>query len=341
MTRTRTVGLLVFAAGVQLVGQTVINGGRTVTGAWDASQSSSSKPAKVGSTLPGSCGTGEFFFLATAVAGKNIYLCTATNVWTQVAASGGTGGGTVSVIGGTIGTAPACNVAAAGTIFFGDDSPYETWCNGTIWKYRFGGSPATPVDDSTFSWVNQSTATSSVIGGMTSNVGVVAVTAPGGGNGFNPRIKGVTNSAAAFTATAVLSPMSITTAGNTQGAVGLIAYDSSHFVTCEFRLSGVPGSALLRLGIYGSVFPNPFQIVSSPSSAQWFPGSPLWLRLQTADSMTFTASLSTDHGANWQPVGTVALGGAEAFTKVGWFVSSDSSDKPITASMVSWNLTTP
>ncbi len=334
--------IALFGILARLSGQTLINGGRTVTGSWDASQAAASKPAKMGTVLPAACGTGEFFFLSTATAGKNLYLCTATNTWTQVAPAGSGGGsGSAAVTGGAIATAPACTSAAAGTIFFGDDSPYETWCNGTVWKYRFNGSPATPADDSTFAWVNQGSATSTVSGGVGATTGVVGVNAPAGGSAFNPRMRMVPVSATAMTATAVLAPMSIATAGSSQGGVGLVIYNSSHFVTCEFKIAGLPGQALMRLAIYGSVFPNPFQIVSSSFNAQWFPGSPLWLKLQTADSTSFTGYLSTDHGMNWQPIGTIALGGAEVFTKAGWFVTSDSSDHAIVGSLLSWNLTTP
>ena len=72
-----------------LSGQTQINGGRTVKGAWDASGAISTKPAKSGTVLPATCGTGEQFFKTDAAAGQNVYLCTAANTWT--AASGGGG----------------------------------------------------------------------------------------------------------------------------------------------------------------------------------------------------------------------------------------------------------
>jgi hypothetical protein len=237
-------------------------------------------------------------------------------------------------------SAPVCGASNTGTLFFGDDSPYETWCNGIAWKYRFDGAPVSPADDSTFTWINQGTALSNVSGGIGTSIGVVGVTAPGGGSYFNPRIRAVALSATAFTVTGVIAPNSLSTFGNNQGAVGLLAYNGSHFVTCEFRISNVPASALVRTGIYSSAFP-PYLITYSPTSVQWFPGSPVWLRLQTPDSATFVAMISTDHGANWQTAGTIVFNSPETFTNLGWFVSSDSSDKPITGSLLSWTVSTP
>lgn len=64
-------------------GQTVINGNRAITGAWDAGAAASTKPAKSGTTLPATCSAGEQFFKTDAGAGKNLYLCTSTNTWTR------------------------------------------------------------------------------------------------------------------------------------------------------------------------------------------------------------------------------------------------------------------
>ncbi len=47
----------------------------------DFSNATSTKPAQVGSSLPASCGQGQFFFLTTGPAGQNVYGCSAANVW--------------------------------------------------------------------------------------------------------------------------------------------------------------------------------------------------------------------------------------------------------------------
>jgi len=72
--------------------QQVINGSRTLLGNWDASGANTTKPAKTGSTLPATCGVGEFFFNSSATAGANLYLCAAANTWTQVQGTGGIAG---------------------------------------------------------------------------------------------------------------------------------------------------------------------------------------------------------------------------------------------------------
>lgn len=65
----------------------------------DFSSAVSTKSVKSGTTLPATCAVGELFFETDAVAGQNLWLATATNVWTQLIASGGAG-----------------NVTAAGTL---------------------------------------------------------------------------------------------------------------------------------------------------------------------------------------------------------------------------------
>ncbi len=85
-------GLVITLTGTSLFGQTTINGGRVITGAWDASGATASKPAKSGSVLPVTCGVGEQFFNTSATAGQNLYLCSASNTWSQLVGGGGGSG---------------------------------------------------------------------------------------------------------------------------------------------------------------------------------------------------------------------------------------------------------
>src|SRR5580692_6458169 len=68
-----------------LDGQTLVNGGRTQIGPWDASGATYTIPAKRGTTaqLPATCIQGAEYFATDAAPGQNKYLCTATNNWTQ------------------------------------------------------------------------------------------------------------------------------------------------------------------------------------------------------------------------------------------------------------------
>jgi hypothetical protein len=85
-----------FSPATALLAQTTINGGRVVTGQWDASSAASSKPAKTGTALPQTCGVGEQFFKSDASPGQNLYFCTAANTWVQMTGGGGSGGGSGS-----------------------------------------------------------------------------------------------------------------------------------------------------------------------------------------------------------------------------------------------------
>jgi hypothetical protein len=93
--RIGLVSLIQLTFGTALWAQTTINGGRVITGAWDASNAASSKPAKTGTALPHTCGVGEQFFNTSAAQGQNLYFCTAANTWIQMTGgSGGSSGGT-------------------------------------------------------------------------------------------------------------------------------------------------------------------------------------------------------------------------------------------------------
>jgi hypothetical protein len=75
-------GIALFAAAITVFGQTtqinLATQGRNV----DFSGAPSTKPAKTGTTLPATCGIGEFFFKTNAVAGQNLFGCTTANTWT-------------------------------------------------------------------------------------------------------------------------------------------------------------------------------------------------------------------------------------------------------------------
>jgi hypothetical protein len=77
--------LLLLGSEGLLDGQTLVNGGRTQIGPWDASGATYTIPAKRGTTaqLPATCIQGAEYFATDAAPGQNKYLCTATNNWTQ------------------------------------------------------------------------------------------------------------------------------------------------------------------------------------------------------------------------------------------------------------------
>jgi hypothetical protein len=81
--RSLIIGIVVICASL-LPAQTVINGGRTLKGPWDASGAMSTKPAKTGATIPGTCSSGELFFKTNDPAGQNLYVCNPDNTWNHV-----------------------------------------------------------------------------------------------------------------------------------------------------------------------------------------------------------------------------------------------------------------
>jgi hypothetical protein len=54
----------------------------------DFSQAVSTRPSKTGTALPAHCAVGEFYFKTDAAVGRNIYGCTAVDVWSLQTASG-------------------------------------------------------------------------------------------------------------------------------------------------------------------------------------------------------------------------------------------------------------
>jgi len=66
----------------------------TIADAFDISMHTSTAPIKVGTSLPGTCTVGQYFFDSDAAAGQNTYACTSTNTFTLQGDGGGGGGGT-------------------------------------------------------------------------------------------------------------------------------------------------------------------------------------------------------------------------------------------------------
>src|SRR5690242_6499077 len=90
MLRNMVVSVLVFApiAAAQLhIGGLTADPGAPV----DFSASTATTPTGVGTNLPGTCIVGQQFFKSNNSAGTELYLCTATNTWTQVTSGGGGG----------------------------------------------------------------------------------------------------------------------------------------------------------------------------------------------------------------------------------------------------------
>ena len=97
----------------------------------DFSQAASTRPLKSGATLPSTCAVGQMFYLTSAVAGTNLYGCTAANTWMPEGSGGGSvqsasqltdlqpvrTSSTVLTIGQNCSASAPCNVALNGTTY--------------------------------------------------------------------------------------------------------------------------------------------------------------------------------------------------------------------------------
>ena len=83
---TRKFLILFATAALSAFGQSKVDL-RTQAKSVDFSGASATKPAQMGTTLPATCGQGEFFFLSTAPAGQNVYGCSIANTWSLEGAS--------------------------------------------------------------------------------------------------------------------------------------------------------------------------------------------------------------------------------------------------------------
>lgn len=94
-TRARLACAFVIATACAFAQTTIPSvGAVTPTGSFDASNATSSKPMKQGTSLPASCTVGDQFFKTDATAGQNLYGCTsASPVTWSLQAGGGSGGG--------------------------------------------------------------------------------------------------------------------------------------------------------------------------------------------------------------------------------------------------------
>lgn len=116
-------GLLVcglVAPGFRAAGQTRINL-KTQSSGVDFSQLQSTSPFATGTILPATCEEGQAFFKSDAAPGANIYLCTATNLWSAVKGGGaGTSGLKVNRSSDTVLAVGACSASEPCIYAFGE-----------------------------------------------------------------------------------------------------------------------------------------------------------------------------------------------------------------------------
>lgn len=341
----RTVAILVFLSGT-LLGQTKINGGRTVTGAWDASGAMATLPAKTGAALPATCRQGEMFFNTGSAPGANLYVCGTANSWSQITGGGGSVGAS-GASGGVVAAIPACGPGTSGAVYYPSDSPYTLWCGGVAWQYRLGSATARPADTNAFGWVNQGTASLAVSGGVTSTSGDIFLTAPATA-GFSPRMRVMTNpNGLSFTTTAAVSLSATQINGVGAGTVGIVARNTAGpggftnaYCAFQYSMQFAYGAGAFTISCYDT---NNAQYAGGSASGYGYvaPGFPLWMRLK-CDGVNLIGQYSTDSGQNWFTTATAPVSSLSGtVSQLGWFVSSDQSSTAIPASLLSWTVTTP
>lgn len=115
-----------------LLGQTQVDL-RTQTKRVDFKAAPSTAPVKSGTAAPGTCTVGELFYNTSASAGRNLYGCTSTNIWTLLGDGGTVGGGGGGILTQKTGTGDPNGTQTCiaptttdRTIYF-DTSALETW----------------------------------------------------------------------------------------------------------------------------------------------------------------------------------------------------------------------
>jgi hypothetical protein len=119
--------LLIFLVAGLCRAQTLVDL-RTQTKDVDFSGAISTRPVKVGNTLPVTCATGELFFNPSAPAGSNLYGCTSTNIWSVEVTGANIAPGTGTTIGGTV-TQPVVNVDPTVVPFLGANNVFSGFNN--------------------------------------------------------------------------------------------------------------------------------------------------------------------------------------------------------------------
>ncbi|MGB9458366.1 MAG: hypothetical protein WCB12_20125 [Bryobacteraceae bacterium] len=135
---------VVTAASADYTAQEVANAAATnssntfTAGTQDFSGAAHTRPTIVvnsSGNLPAICAVGELAFVSGAVAGQQLYECSAPNTWTQQSGGAGGGGMAPAPVFNTYASRPACNSAATGTRFFASDISNKEWqCDGATWQ---------------------------------------------------------------------------------------------------------------------------------------------------------------------------------------------------------------
>jgi hypothetical protein len=137
--------VLLFTLAGQAFGQTMVDL-RTQSKSVDFSTQPSTKPAVVGTALPGTCQTGQLFFNSAASPGANLFGCTAANTWTLMSSAGSGSGSSGSGSGASMASqlGDFATTLSNGALTIGAGCSNTTPCNvrigNTTYSFKFPGT---------------------------------------------------------------------------------------------------------------------------------------------------------------------------------------------------------
>jgi hypothetical protein len=224
---------------------------------------------------------------------------------------------------GTWSSLPVCDGSKSAQTYSFTDTLYENaYCNGTAWTFLADGQQVNPPNPAAFSWVNQSSATTSTAAG-----GMQLIGSPSTGHSLNMLVKAAP--AAPFTVDALIQirhikynypACGIVIRDSTSGKIDFVKeYIGGGFMTFAVEKYTSPTSAPTTAIV---VDPNPMTY------------GKLWVRVADNGSSR-TTSISED-GAYWQQVHTHT--GANYFTpdQIGIGCNSWTSNKRPQMTLWSW-----
>lgn len=229
--------------------------------------------------------------------------------------AGGAGGSI-----GTIGARPSAAALGSNNLYFATDSYQLSRSNGATYAVFGPVYPITPADNTTFSWVNQGTAT------LGTNGGALLLSAPASG-GVDVKLRVATAPATPYTITALVE----TGNNGTNFAWSGLAFRASG--SGALVLFG-PLSDTGRQDLTVAKYNNPTSFSATYTTARQATSRTWWLRISD-NGVNRISSWSPD-GFNWIQVHSVGRTDFLTADQVGFFADSNTSSNPLYISVLSW-----
>jgi hypothetical protein len=225
---------------------------------------------------------------------------------------------------GTWSSLPACDTSLSGRTYVFTDTAYETaYCNGTAWTYLANGTQLTPPVPSAFTWVNQSTATTSAVAGGMQLIGAAST-----GHSLNMLVKAAPS--APFTLSALIQNRQLK---HNYPACGIVVRNSASGLT-DFMKEFGNTTGVMSVAIERYTSPTAAPTTPVPSDPNPATFGRIWVRIVDNGSSR-TTSISDD-GAYWQQIVTHSGASYFAADQIGIGCSSWTSNKRPQMALWSW-----